>query len=92
MDYLHFVAIPLNQTLVHCGRNTTIGVNPIPPKQHCVHTLTVDDEERSWDDLAANCLLHIEDALCLRWLPVEIIEHYVGLDKVSSRTTQSAQH
>ena len=91
-DHLHFVAIPLNQTLVHCGRNTTIGVNPIPPKQHCVCTLTVDDQERGWDGLAANCQLHIEDTLCLRWLTIEIIEHHIGLDKISSGTTQPAQH
>ena len=77
---------------MHRGRNTTIGVNPIPPKQHCVRTLAVDDEEQGWDGPAANCQLHIEDALRLGRLAVEIIEHYVGLDKISSRTTQSAQH
>src|SRR6185295_11589840 len=90
-DHLHFIAIPLDQTLVHRGRNTTIGMNPIPPKQHCVRTLAIDDEERGWDGLAANCQLYVEDTLCLRRLAVEIMEHHVGLDKVSSRTTQSAQ-
>src|SRR6185312_1562300 len=77
---------------MHRGRNTTIGVNPIPPKQHCVCTLTVDDEERGWDGLAANCQLHIEDTLCLRRLTVEIIEHHIGLDKISSGMTQPVQH
>src|SRR6185437_4668900 len=32
---------------MHCGRDTTVGVDPIHPKQYRICTLAVDDEERS---------------------------------------------
>ena len=67
-------------------------MNPIPPKQYRVCTLAVDDEERSRDRLATHCQLHIKNPHCLLWLPVEVIEHHIGLDQIGRRTTQSAQH
>src|SRR6185503_2837350 len=63
-DYLHFIAIPLNEILMHCGRDTAVGVDPIPPKQYRICTLAVDDEERSRDRLAANCQLHVKNSHC----------------------------
>jgi hypothetical protein len=49
MNHLYLISIPLNQTLVHHGRDAAIGVDPIPPKYDSVCTLAVDDEERGWD-------------------------------------------
>jgi hypothetical protein len=46
---------------MHCGRDTTVGVNPIPPKQYRVCTLAVDDEERSRDRLAAVRITGVSD-------------------------------
>jgi len=74
------------------GGDTAIGVNPISPEQCRVCTLAVDDEERGRDGLAANCQPYTEDPFRLYQLTVEIIEHNIGLDEISSRTTQSAQH
>jgi hypothetical protein len=45
MDHFYFVSIPLNQTLVHCGRDTTIGMDPISPKQDGVRALAVDKKK-----------------------------------------------
>src|SRR6185437_4591263 len=90
--HFYFVAVPLDEVLMHCGRDTTVGMNPFPPKQHCVCTLVVNDEERCWYSLAAHCQFHIKNPLRLRWLSIEVIKHHIGLDQISRRTTQSAQH
>jgi len=63
-DHFYFIAVPLDELLMHCGGDTAVGVDPIPPKQYRICTLAVDDEERSWDRLAANCQLHVKNPHC----------------------------
>ena len=59
--HFYFIAIALDEVLMHCGRDTTVGMNPVPPKQHCVCTLAINDEERCWYSLAAYYQLHIKN-------------------------------
>jgi hypothetical protein len=72
MDYFYFISIPLNQTLVHCGRDTTIGMDPISPKQDDVRALAVDNKKSSRDGLASYHQIHAEDSLRLRSLSIKV--------------------
>src|SRR6185437_12846644 len=70
-DHFYFIAVPLDEVLMHCGGDTTVGMNPDPSKQHRVCTLAVNDEERCRCSLAAHCQFHIKNPIASDGCPLK---------------------